>query len=165
MQRWLISHIIMKGKICSRPTLQSHFEGALWFLPGSSLKTTTDSKIWSTLVAVLHQFSRIIGVESLKDIPLLDPLEYHLLRGNLRYEQNVYTWLVIIHGSWLRRKLNMTREFYWKVSVIREFMKLCKGRFDILKYTWTLKFLFCGFFFPSRENLTISINLAHKMRS
>ena len=115
MQRSLISHIIMKGKICGRPTLQSHFEGAIWFLPGSTLKTTTDSKIWSTLVDVLHHFSKIIGVESLKDIPLLDPLEYHLLRGNLRYEQNVYTWLVIIHGSWLRRKLNITREFYWKM--------------------------------------------------
>ena len=77
----------MKGKVCGRPTLQSHIEGAIWFLPGSTLKTTTDSKIWSTLVAVLHHFSKIIGVESLKDIPLLDPLEYHLLRGNLRYEQ------------------------------------------------------------------------------
>ena len=58
--------------------------------------------------------------------------------------------LGFIHDSWLRRKLNMTREFYWKVNVIHEFMKLCKARFDILKYTWTLKFLFwcCCCFFP-----------------
>ena len=27
-----------------RTTLQSHFEGAFWFLPGSTLKTTTESK-------------------------------------------------------------------------------------------------------------------------
>ena len=55
----------MKGKVCGRPTLQSHFEGAIWFWPGFTLKTTRDSKIKSTLVAVLHHFSRIMGVEFL----------------------------------------------------------------------------------------------------
>ena len=44
VQCCLISHKPMKGKMYCRPTLQSYCEGAFWFWPGSTLKTTTESK-------------------------------------------------------------------------------------------------------------------------
>ena len=46
------SHKIMKGKMYWRTTLKSHFEGAFWFLPGFTLKTTMESKKFQ----VIHQF-------------------------------------------------------------------------------------------------------------
>ena len=44
VQCCLIGHKPVKGIMYWRPTLQSHCEGAFWFWPGSTLKTTTESK-------------------------------------------------------------------------------------------------------------------------